>query len=93
MSFLDKCSRYEQDKTFVSFPEGRMLTKHLLSGYTKVQCAQVLVQYTVAKRLLYYKVYTLCNKNVIGKKKNMFKVHKILLYVPERSFMHLTVSC
>ncbi len=25
--FLDKCSRYEQDKTFVSFPEGRMLTK------------------------------------------------------------------
>ncbi len=25
---------------------------------TKVQCAQVLVQYTVAKKLLYYKVYT-----------------------------------
>ncbi len=45
-----------------------------------MQCAQVLVQYTLAKRLLYYKVYTPCNKNVIGKTKNVLKGH-IFLYV------------
>jgi hypothetical protein len=73
VSFLYKCSRYEQDKTFVSFPEGRMLTKHLLFNYQSSVCtgSEALVQYTVAKRFLHYKVYTPCNKNVIGKTKNM----------------------
>jgi hypothetical protein len=67
------------NKIDMSIPEGRILTKHLLSGYQSAVCTGTSTIYGGKKIVILQGLYSL-QQEVVGKTKNMLKVH-ILLYV------------